>query len=63
MESFLYMQLSNETFSKKLVSTALSGLYCEDEMYKMENSIALRASNPKDIILSVINIVCYFNKF
>ena len=64
MESLLYMQLSNENFSKKLVSTTLSGLYCEDEMYKLENSIALRASSPNDIIFSVISIVCcYFRWF
>ena len=51
MESLLYMQLSNEKISKTLVSKALqSGLYCEDEMYKLENSIALRASSPNDII-------------
>ena len=58
------MQLSNEKFSKKLVSTALSGLCCEDEMNKLENSIALRASSPNDIIFSVISIVCcYFKQF
>ena len=60
MESLLYMQLNNENFSKKLVSTALSGLYCEDEMNKLENSIALRASCPKDITFSVISIVCCY---
>ena len=57
MESLLYMQLSNGKISKKLVSTELSGLYCEDEMYKLENSIALRASSPNDIIFFVIRMV------
>ena len=56
------MQLSNEKFSKKLVSTALSGLCCEDEMNKLENSIALRASSPNDIIFSVISIVCCYSR-
>ena len=60
MESLLYMRLTNEKFSKKLVSTALSGLYCEDEMYKLENSIALRLVQMRSF--SVISTVCFYFK-
>ena len=64
MESLSYMQLRNKKLSKKLVSTALSGLYCEDEMYNLENFIALRGSSPNDIMFFVISIVCcYFKQF
>ena len=64
MESLLYMQLSHEKFSKKLVSTALSGLFCEDETYKLENSIALRLVQMTSFSAISINFVCcYFKQF